>query len=80
MIVTSKQSEFPRCLTLKRKREELGLSQKALTMLLAQHGYNVASNYISRFECGLQKPWRGAKEGLCAALSMSESDLFPEIK
>ena len=80
MLAIENQTEYPRCLTLRQKREELGLSQKALAMLLAQHGLgNFGSNFISRFECGLQKPWKGAREALCKVLGMSEEELFPEV-
>lgn len=74
-------TEFPQCLTLKKKREELGLSQKDLAILMAQNGLaTFGSNYISRFECGLQRPWKSAKVAICQAMNLSEYELFPELK
>lgn len=77
MVDTFKKTEFPRCLELKRAREEAGLSQKDLAMLVAEHGGEVSSNFISRFECGLQKPWKKARESLAIALGIDEIALFP---
>lgn len=80
MPIIEKNTEYPPCLTLKHHREKLGLSQKDLAMLLAQQGLaTFGSNYISKFERGLQRPWKNAKIAIASALSISEDDLFPEL-
>jgi transcriptional regulator with XRE-family HTH domain len=76
MVVT----EYPKCLKLKEKRIELGLSQRDLAMLLASLGLaTFGSVYISRFECGLQRPWKGARQAISKALKVQEEELFPEL-
>jgi transcriptional regulator with XRE-family HTH domain len=74
-----KKTEFPPCLTLRKVRTDLGLTQKDLAILVSEHGGEVGSVFISRFECGLQRPWLKARESLAIALGISENELFPEL-
>jgi transcriptional regulator with XRE-family HTH domain len=74
-----KKAEFPKCETLRLKRIASGLSQSQLTCSMAEKGIgNFSSNYISRFECGSQKPWKKARVALAQYFECSENELFPE--
>ena len=66
---------YPPCLTLKKARQERGLTQHGLAIAA-----NVSADHISKFERGERKPWDSAILKLCETLELTELSLFPEIQ
>lgn len=75
-MITYKQPQFKPCERLRRIREERNLTQTQLSRMLILAGYNISSQYISRFELGYSKPWANAKKGIAEVLSLNVDDLF----
>lgn len=59
--------------TIRKRREQLGLSQSALSRLIG-----LAEPNLSSLELGKLKPWPKVRRDLAKALGCQESDLFPE--
>ena len=59
--------------TIRKRREQLGLSQSALARLIG-----LAEPNLSRLELGKSKPWPKVRRDLAKVLGCQESDLFPE--
>ena len=58
--------------TIKKRREQLGLSQSALARLIG-----LAEPNLSRLEVGKRQSWPKVRRDLAKALGCQESDLFP---
>jgi transcriptional regulator with XRE-family HTH domain len=75
-MITYKPPAHKPCETLRKIREEKGLTQTQLSRMLILAGYNVSASYISRFELGYNKPWANAKKGISEVLDIEENILF----
>lgn len=75
-MITYPQPKYTPCHNLRKIREEKGLTQTQLSFMLARAGYNISSQFISKFELGYRKPWANAKKGIAEVLSLNVDDLF----
>jgi len=59
--------------TIRKRREQLGLSQSTLARLIG-----LAEPNLSRLELGNTKSWPKVRRDLTRALGVTEEELFPE--